>query len=295
MDGSSKFITPGVRSMFLSTLCFSLANVLVKGLTDIPAMEVVFFRCLIASIFCFIGLHRIGADWRGTNRALLFARGFFGTTALYLFFVTLQKIPLATAMTIQYLSPIFTSAIAIFILGESVRRLQWLFYAVAFSGVLLIERFDPSVSPFYLAIGIFSAFCSGVAYNLVRQMREREHPLTVVLHFQLVGVAVGGISLLFEWKTPVGRDWLFLLLIGVFSQLGQIFLTDALQREKAAGVAIINYTGLVYAIFFGTFFFGEQIVPATLAGMAMVVLGVLLSIFFAKRRPRISELDVTQA
>ncbi|MEW6361807.1 MAG: DMT family transporter [Pyrinomonadaceae bacterium] len=295
MDGSSKFITPGVRSMFLSTLSFSLANVLVKGLTDIPAMEVVFFRCLIASIFCFIGLQRIGADWRGTNRALLFARGFFGTTALYLFFVTLQKIPLATAMTIQYLSPIFTSAIAIFILGESVRRLQWLFYAVAFSGVLLIERFDPSVSPFYLAIGIFSAFCSGVAYNLVRQMREREHPLTVVLHFQLVGVAVGGISLLFEWKTPVGRDWLFLLLIGVFSQLGQIFLTDALQREKAAGVAIINYTGLVYAIFFGTFFFGEQIVPATLAGMAMVVLGVLLSIFFAKRRPRISELDVTQA
>lgn len=281
--------------MFLSTLSFSLANVLVKGLTDIPAMEVVFFRCLIASIFCFIGLQRIGADWRGTNRALLFARGFFGTTALYLFFVTLQKIPLATAMTIQYLSPIFTSAIAIFILGESVRRLQWLFYAVAFSGVLLIERFDPSVSPFYLAIGIFSAFCSGVAYNLVRQMREREHPLTVVLHFQLVGVAVGGISLLFEWKTPVGRDWLFLLLIGVFSQLGQIFLTDALQREKAAGVAIINYTGLVYAIFFGTFFFGEQIVPATLAGMAMVVLGVLLSIFFAKRRPRISELDVTQA
>ncbi|MCV6019830.1 EamA family transporter, partial [Escherichia coli] len=96
MDGSSKFITPGVRSMFLSTLSFSLANVLVKGLTDIPAMEVVFFRCLIASIFCFIGLQRIGADWRGTNRALLFARGFFGTTALYLFFVTLQKIPLAT-------------------------------------------------------------------------------------------------------------------------------------------------------------------------------------------------------
>lgn len=37
--------------MFLSTLSFSLANVLVKGLTDIPAMEVVFFRCLIASIF----------------------------------------------------------------------------------------------------------------------------------------------------------------------------------------------------------------------------------------------------
>lgn len=281
--------------MFLSTLSFALANVLVKGLTDIPAMEIVFFRCLVASVFCIIGLRRAGADWRGTNRRLLFARGFFGTTALYLFFVTLQNIPLATAMTIQYLSPIFTSAIAVFLLNESVRRLQWLFYAIAFGGVLLIEQFDPGVSPFYLGIGIFSAVCSGVAYNLVRQMREREHPLTVVLHFQLVGVAVGGVSLLFDWKTPNGQDWLFLFLIGVFSQLGQIFLTNALQRERAAGVAIINYTGLIYAIFFGTVLFGEQILPTTLFGMAMVVIGVLLSIYFGKRRLRLSELDVTQA
>ncbi|MER3631584.1 MAG: EamA family transporter, partial [Blastocatellia bacterium] len=178
--------------MFLSTLSFALANVLVKGLREIPVMEVVFFRCFFASIFCLVGLRKAGADWRGSNRGLLLARGFFGTAALYLFFVTLQNIPLATAMTIQYLSPIFTGVIAILVLGERVGGLQWLFYAIAFSGVLLIERFDPSVSPFYLAIGIISAFCSGVAYNLVRRMRDREHPLTIVLHFQLVGVVVGG-------------------------------------------------------------------------------------------------------
>jgi drug/metabolite transporter (DMT)-like permease len=295
LDGGSKYLTRGVRSMFLSTLSFALANILVKGLSGIPAMEVVFFRCLFASAFCLIGIRRAGIDWRGTNRGLLLARGFFGTAALYLFFVTLQNIPLATAMTIQYLSPIFTGVIAIFFLGERVRRLQWLFYAIAFSGVLVIERFETAVSPFYLVIGIISAFCSGVAYNLVRQMREREHPLTVVLHFQLVGVAVGGISLLFEWKTPSGLDWLVLFLIGVFSQLGQIFLTDALQREKAAGVAIINYTGLIYAIFFGTVFFGEQIAAATLAGMAMVVAGVLLSVYYGRRPSQLAELEVTQA
>jgi hypothetical protein len=42
---------------------------------------------------------------------------------------------------------------------------------MAFGGVLLIEQFDARVSPFFLAIGVFSAFCSGVAYNLVRSMR----------------------------------------------------------------------------------------------------------------------------
>lgn len=282
--------------MFLSTLAFSLANVLVKQVSHIPAMEVVFFRCVVASLFCFAGLYRAGADWKGSHRGLLIARGVFGTTALYFFFVTIQNIPLASAMTIQYLSPIFTSVIAIVLLSEKVKAIQWSFYALAFGGVLLIEQFDPRISLFYLSIGILSAFCSGVAYNLVRRMREQEHPLTVVLHFQLVGVIAGGVSLFFNWTTPNGFDWLGLFLIGVFSQLGQIFLTNALQRERAAGVAIINYSGLVYAIFFSVFVFGESIFPITLLGMLLVVSGVLLSLIYSKRENRrLAELDVTQA
>lgn len=280
--------------MFLSTLSFSLANVFVKQVSHIPAMEIVFFRCVIATAFCIIGLRAANADWRGSNRNFLLLRGLFGTTALYLFFVTLQNIPLASAMTIQYLSPIFTSVIAIFLLSENVRALQWLFYAIAFSGVLLIERFDPGISPFFLLIGIVSAFCSGVAYNLVRSLREKEHPLTVVLHFQLVGVAAGAISLLFDWKTPLGWDWFYLFLVGVFSQLGQIFLTNALQRERVAGVAIINYTGLIYAIVIGTFVFNESQSAESFIGMMLVVLGVVLSVIYGKRRARLDSLDVTQ-
>lgn len=281
--------------MFISTLAFSLANVIVKQLSHIPPMEIVFFRCFFASIFCFIGLHRAKADWKGSHRGLLLARGIFGTTALYLFFITLQNVPLASAMTIQYLSPIFTSVIAIVLLGEHVKSFQWLFYAMAFGGVLLIEQFDTRISPFYLTLGILSAFCSGVAYNLVRRMREQEHPLTVVLHFQLVGVVAGAISLLFAWRMPQGWDWFWLFMIGVFSQLGQIFLTHALQRERASGVAIINYSGLIYAILIGTIFFGEALIPMTLVGMALVVIGVLLSVLYGKRQSRLAELDVTQA
>ena len=270
--------------MFLSTLAFSLANVFVKQVSHIPAMEVVFFRTVLASTFCIIGLYRANADWRGSNRSLLLLRGIFGTTALFLFFITLQNIPLASAMTIQYLSPIFTSIIAIFILSEKVRSMQWIFYAIAFSGVLLIEQIDTRVSIFYLIIGTVSAFCSGVAYNLVRSLRGREHPLTVVLHFQLVGVVVGFISLFFQWKTPVGWDWFFLFLIGVFSQLGQIFLTNALQKERVAGVAIINYSGLIYALLIGSLVFGEMQSAESLAGMLLVVFGVLLSVVYSNRK-----------
>jgi drug/metabolite transporter (DMT)-like permease len=293
LNNDNAFLTAGVRAMFLSTLAFSLANVLVKQVSHIPAMEVVFFRCSLATVFCFIGIHRAKADWRGSNRKLLFLRGFFGTVALYFFFTTVQNIPLASAMTIQYLSPIFTSIIAIFVLSEKVRSLQWVFYAIAFSGVLLIERFDPRISPFYLTIGIISAFCSGVAYNLVRSLRGQEHPLTVVLHFQLVGAIAGFASLFFAWKMPSGWDWPVLFLIAVFSQLGQIFLTSALQKEAVAGVAIVNYSGLIYALLVGSLWFGEIQSTETFAGMLLVVFGVLLSVVYSKRMRDLEKIEST--
>ena len=279
--------------MFLSTLAFFAANVCVKQVAHLPAMETVFFRCVVATSLCVIGLKRAGGAIIGENHLHLLLRGVSGTVALVLFFITLQEMPLASAQTIQYLSPIFTATIAIVVLKESVLPMQWLFYGLAFAGVLLIEQFDSRVSPFYLALGIISAFFSGMAYNIVRSLRGREHPLTVVLHFQLVGVVAGFVSLFFVWVTPQGIDWLYLLLVGLFAQLGQIFLTDALQRERVAGVAIVNYTGLVYAIAIGWILFGEAQTLIAAMGMALVVLGVVLSVIYGRHRERIEILNTT--
>lgn len=287
------FITEGVKSMFLSTLSFSLANVCVKQISHIPVMEVVFFRCLLGVLFCFYGLGGLRSEWIGKNRQLLFLRGVFGTAALYSFFLTVQHMPLASAMTIQYLSPVFTTVIAIFLLNEKVRPIQWVFYAIAFSGVLFIQRFDVRVSLSLLAIGIFSAFCSGMAYNLVRKLREKEHPLVVVLHFQLIGAIVGFVFTLFEWKTPSLSDLLYLILIGIFSQMGQVFLTNALQREKAASVAIINYSGLIYGILLGWLFFDESQSFGSLFGMLLVVVGVIASVVYTRKREEIETIEAT--
>lgn len=279
--------------MFLSTLAFFAANVCVKQVAHLPAMETVFFRCVVATSLCVIGLKRAGGAIIGENHLHLLLRGVFGTVALVLFFITLQEMPLASAQTIQYLSPIFTATIAIVVLKESVLPMQWLFYGLAFAGVLLIEQFDSRISPFYLVLGIISAFFSGMAYNIVRSLRGREHPLTVVLHFQLVGVVAGFVSLFFVWVTPQGIDWLYLLLVGLFAQLGQIFLTDALQGERVAGVAIVNYTGLVYAIAIGWILFGEAQTLIAAMGMALVVLGVVLSVIYGRHRERIEILNTT--
>lgn len=289
----TNFLASGISQMFLSTLAFALANVFVKEVSHIPVMEVVFFRCTIAAVFCLVGLQRAEASIIGTNHTYLFLRGFFGTLALAFFFLTVQNIPLASAMTLQYLSPIFTAIIAIFFLKEAVNRVQWICYALAFAGVLFIGQVDPRVSFFYVALGIISAFGSGAAYNLVRKLKDDEHPLTIILHFQLVGILAGFVSLFFAWQTPAGWDWFYLLLIGVFSQVGQIFLTNALSRERAASVAIIVYSGLVYGIAIGWIFYDEAQSLATLFGMLLVVIGVIASILYSKRQKALEQIEST--
>ena len=285
-SAKTRVISEGVANMLLAAFVFAVMNVFVKQLQRIPAMEIVFFRCLVSGVICFVGISRAGVDWKGNNNALLIARGSFGTLALFTFFVTLQNIPLATAVTIAYLSPIFTALVGVFLLGEHVRAVQLIFYAIAFAGVLVIKGFDASVPTLFLLTGIASAVFSAFAYNLVRRLKEREHPLVVVLHFQLVGVVAGLIFTMFNWVTPATIwEWFSLLMCGLLTQVGQICLTKSLQAERVGQVAILNYTGLIYALAFGVFIFGEHYPAQTMAGIALVVAGVVLSVVYRERKP----------
>ena len=283
----SRLLSRGVANMLLATLAFATMNVFVKQLNRIPAMEIVFFRCLVSGLICGVAIALRQLDWKGNNRTLLIARGTFGTLALFAFFVTLQHMHLATAVTVQYLSPIFTALIGVFVLQEIVPAHQWLFYGIAFAGVFVLKGFDSRVSTLYLLIGIASAICSGMAYNLVRCLREREEPIVVVLHFQLVGIAAGLVFICFNWRTPSPWEWFSLLLCGVLTQVGQICLTKSLQSERIAKVAVLNYIGLVYALIFGVTIFGEHYTAQTVLGIAMVVAGVLLAVLYGK--PKVPE------
>ena len=192
--------------------------------------------------------------------------------------------PLASAVTIQYLSPIFTTIIAIFLLKEKVRNIQWLFFAVSFAGVLLIKGFDERVSLFYLGVGNISAVGSAFAYNMVRSLKQKEHELVVVLHFQIFGSIVGFVFSVFNWQMPSIQDLVFLILTGVFTHIGQLYLTRSLHRENIANVSILNYTGLIYALTFGFIFFGETFSVLSLFGIVLVVVGVLLNLIFGKTK-----------
>ena len=264
--------------MLLAGIFFAIMQVLVKFLPHIPAIEIVFFRSLFSLVASWWILKRSQVPVFGNNKKLLIFRGMSGSLGLIFFFYTLQNIPLASAVTLQYLSPIFTALLGIFLVREKLKPIQYLYFALAFGGVLVIEGFDPRISPTFMLIGVASAFFSGLAYNIIRKLKNTEHPLVIVFYFPLLTLPIATLYCLFNWVQPVGWDWLILLGVGIFTQAAQYYMTMAYQNAQLSRIASLNYIGILYALGFGFIFFDETFNLLTYFGMAMVLSGVVLNI-----------------
>jgi drug/metabolite transporter (DMT)-like permease len=285
--------------MLLSSLSFAFVNLMVKILTnsnhqfpfiqDYPPYEIVFFRSIISLSICFYIISRKNIPFFGYNKKWLLVRGIFGATALTLFFYTLKNLPIAVATTVQYLSPIFTIIFAVFLLKQKVKPIQWVYFLIAISGVIFIglgkkDNGIESIDPFWVIMGVISAVFSGIAYNAIMKCRKTDDPITVVMYFPLVATPVMIIIMIFNGAImPVGIEWLILFLIGIFTQVAQVFMTKSFHSENASKVTPIKYIGAIYAVCIGLFIFDETLSQWVSIGISLILIGVLLNTFLVKK------------
>lgn len=261
--------------MMISTMCFAIVNVIIKSMHTFHPFQLVFFRCSVSLIICAIQIKSLGIPFFGNNIKMLLLRGVAGVTALSMFFFLIQKVALGTAVTLQYLSPIFSALIGVYMLKEKVKPIQWAALVLGLIGIVLLQKGDVELSNWWLILGLITAAIAGLAYNAVRICRKTDHALTCVLYFPLLGTPIAGVASIPFWKMPHGWEWLWILLLGGFTQLAQITLTKALQSDNIAGVTIYKYLGTVYALIIGYFFFNEAVNVFMLLGVAFIVIGLI--------------------
>ncbi len=257
---------------------------MVKLVPHIPSTQVVFFRSIISFTLSYFMLKRQKVSVWGNNRKFLLFRGMCGAVALILFYETLQHIPLASAVTIGFLAPIFTTLLGVFIIKEKVYPLQWLFFLTAFGGIVMVQGVDNRIAPVYFIIGVIATFFSGLAQNFIRKLNTNEHPLVIIFYFPLITTPITGIYCLFHWQPPQAWDWVILISIGLFTQFAQFFMTKSIQMEELSKVSIIRYLGIVYALIFGYIFFDETYSIYAYAGMGVAILGVVLNLWYKQRQ-----------
>ncbi|EIM76814.1 hypothetical protein A3SI_08981 [Nitritalea halalkaliphila LW7] len=264
--------------MLLAGFLFACMNVSVKLIPHIPAIEIILFRSVLSFGITFFWLKKQKIPVLGTRRRLLLLRGLAGSVGLIFFFYSLQRIPLASAVTINYIAPILTSVLGIWVVKERLAPKQFFFFGLSFAGVLLIQGFDPRISLMDLAIGLIATIGMAVAYNVIRLIKGSEHPLVIMFYFPLVTIPIAGLLSYFLWVPPTGWDWAILLAIGLLTQFAQYFMTLAYQHGNLSKISSLTYISIVYALGFGFLVFGETYKLITYVGMGMVLLGVLLTV-----------------
>jgi drug/metabolite transporter (DMT)-like permease len=270
----------GVMYMVLATIFFAVMNVLVKYIPRVGAVEIVFFRSIVSLIMSYIILKQKKIDLMGNNKKWLIIRGVAGSAGLLMFFYTIKTMPLGSAIAIQYMSPVFTSLLGIFIVKESVKSLQWVFFFLAFLGVVAIQGFDPRVTTLQVIIGLVGAMSAGMAYNSIRKLRTSDHPLVIIFYFPLVTIPISGVYLLTNWLTPTFFELMILIGIGVVTQFAQFFMTKAYQSDALSKIAPIQYIGIVFALAIGYLLFDETYDLSSGLGIIIIILAVVLNVWY---------------
>ncbi len=269
-------MSSGIFYMVMAAFFFSLMSVLVKLSGQVfPPQELVLARSILAFGITAALIKRKGLPLWGRNRRLLFLRGVFGFVGLSAFYYTLTTMPIADSVTLQYTSPLFTGMIAHHYLKEKSAAREWMYFLLAFLGILLIIRPGYSLHTIPAVIGLGGAFFAGLAYNTVRKLRATDDPLSIVLYFPLVSMLFSAPLVAPVFVMPRGMQWLILAGIGLTALIAQLFLTNGLHRERAARAMNVSYIGLVFSTLWGIFLFDEIPDWRTIAGAMITVFAII--------------------
>lgn len=273
--------------MIVAGFLFGLMGVFVKlGSAYFSAAELVFYRSIIglAVIYSLVRLRR--QPLRTAYLRMHFWRSLSGFIALLLFFYAISELPLASAVTLNYTSPLFLAFLLTLVLKQKPRAILWLAILIGFSGVTLLLR--PSFHGGQLfagLVGLASGLLAGVAYLNVKQLGEVGEPdWRVVFYFTLVCSLGSGAWMLMRSFHPLTWSSLPILLgLGTTATLAQLALTRAYRTGHTLVVASLAYTTVIFASLFGILLWHEWLAPTAWLGVALIILSGIISVSSTKR------------
>ena len=282
--------------MLGTALLFSVMAVCVKWASvQYSAGELVFYRSLVGTLFVSAVARVNGTSLRTSLPAMHFWRCICGVISLTLWFYAIGGLPLATAMTLNYMSSVW---MALFLLGGAVMlgaaRVDGRLVAAVltgFAGVALVLR--PTFEQQQLwhgMAGLLSGLIAAMAYLQVTALgRAGEPELRIVFYFSLGGLALGALWMALQGAHAHSLRGLALLLaIGLSATAAQMMMTRAYRIGRTLSNASLQYVGIVFSFGFGVLLFDDPVTWMALAGMVLIVIAGLAATFLRSHHQQVA-------
>ena len=275
--------------MIVASFAFAWMGVFVKlASASFSAAEIVFYRAAISLVFliALVRLRRIPI--RTVHWKFQIGRSIAGFVSLLCYFYAISLLPLATAVTLSYTSPLFLALCLAWFRRMPLRGAVVGALVLGFAGVVLLLRptfhADQLVGGLFgLATGVVSAF----AYFNLRELGERgEVEERTVFYFTAFSAVASGVWMALSEFHPV--DWrggLLLLGVAVTATVAQLAMTRAYKRGNTLVAASLAYSTVIFASLFGMFLWGETLSPLAWLAIALIIVSGVVAGRFARANP----------
>ena len=272
----------GVIWMIIATFFFAFMGMFVKlGSPYFSEIELVFYRSFISLIFIILIIVNKKISLKTNFKKLHFYRSFVGFLSLLAFFYAISHLPLSTAISLNYTSPLFVALLITFFLNKKPSFYVCCLLLIGFFGAFLILK--PTLignSAFAGFIGLLSGFGAGLAYLFMAQLGKVNEPDTrVVFYFTLLSSICAGLLMLLEdTNLEIFQHWWLLLGLGASATIAQLALTKAYRVGNTLKNAGLSYLTILFSSILGLIVFSETLDILSLVGILLIIIsGIVVS------------------
>ena len=188
----------------------------------------------------------------------------------FAFYYATVTMPLADVMTFYMATPLIITALSVPLLGEKVERFRWIAVLVGFVGVLIALRPSPQMFSAGAPIAFFGALSYALSQTITRDLRFIHWAPLVLWQFVGTGL-VGAATIPWAWTTPSLFDLGLMTLVGVVAMACIICIVRALSFARAAVLAPLQYTSLVWAAILGWLIWRDTVSTPIIVGAAIII------------------------
>lgn len=264
----------GIGLLVLAELVFATMDTVAKHLSqEMPVGMVVWGRYAFNFAFMlpFLLRRHPSEVLRVQRLGLVLFRGVQLLAATACFFTAIRYIPLADAVAIGFVAPLFVVALSVPLLGERVGPRRWTAVLIGLGGTLVIVR--PGFAEGHWAYGlvIVLAFIFATFVINTRILTRTERPVSMLFYTTLVGATGASLILPFVWQTPTLEQWGLMAVMGALGGCSHLLLIHAYRVATASLLAPFQYAQIVFAGFYGWLVFGDVPDAWVIGGTAILV------------------------
>jgi len=271
---------------------FTVMNVFAKLLSVRHSVfEIAFYRNLIACmpfLFMVFVLGKREILVIRSKPTLVGFRAVLGALSLVTTFAAFSLMPMAETTVLLFTSSLFIPMLGVFFLGERVGPYRWAAVAIGFAGVLIMAGPGGHMNALGVTVAIAAALMHATLQIVLRYLGRYERPETITFYFLIIGALVMALPLPLVAVTPTLAEVPLLFGVGLSGALAQWLLTIAFRNAPAAIVTVFNYSGIVWATFFGWLIWNDWPLPQVLVGATVVILSNGLIIWRESRARKIT-------